>query len=50
MEGLTPSEAGKEATHGVRAGKVGALATLDSFAVTVGTKNKRKRLMFIHLN
>jgi hypothetical protein len=49
VEGSTPSEVEKEAAHGVRAGNVGALATLGSFTPTIGKKKDRKRLMFVHL-
>jgi hypothetical protein len=38
MEGSTPSEAEKEAAHGVRARKVGTPATLESFAAPLERK------------
>jgi hypothetical protein len=52
VDGSSPSETEEEPAtkvSGRRARIVGALATLDSFAPTVGAKKDRKRLMFIHL-
>jgi hypothetical protein len=43
VERSTPSEAEKEAVHGVRAGDVGAPATLGNFAHT-GWKKRKKTL------
>jgi hypothetical protein len=53
VEGSAPSETVEEPTYIIsirRDGDVGALATLDSFAPTTGTKKDRKRLMFVHLD
>jgi hypothetical protein len=39
VEGSAPSEVEKEAAYRVRARNVGALATQDSFASTIGKRN-----------
>jgi hypothetical protein len=48
MEGLTPSKMEKEIAHGIRAGNVGAPATQDSFAPTVG--KEKFWMMVMHMN
>jgi hypothetical protein len=41
VEGSAPSETEKEIAHRVKAGNVGAVATLDNFASTVWKKGKK---------
>jgi hypothetical protein len=48
LKGSTPSEAEKEAAHGVRARIVKKPATRDSFTPTIGTKKDGRWLMFVH--
>jgi hypothetical protein len=49
VEGSAPSETEKETAHGVRAGNVGAPATLGSFAPPF-EKDEKHRMMVIHLD
>jgi hypothetical protein len=50
VDGSTSSKAEKKATHRVRAGDVGAPATLDNFAPTIGMETDRKGFMLGHLD
>jgi hypothetical protein len=46
MEGWVPSETKEETAHGVRAGDVGAPATLGTFAPLY----RKSRIMVVHLD